>query len=413
VSGDFVYDPFAPDFPARAHAVYRVLRDEHPVYHNAQRDFWALSRFDDVWAATLDNEAFSVEGVEEAQSLLPMLNYLDPPRHDALRALVSRAFTARRVARMEPDVRAIARELLDDFAARGSCELLRDYATPLPGRVIAALIGVPEERRPEFLRWTHSMVETDPARSITETIREPSARIYAEFERLLAERRARRRDDLMSALLDAEIDGERLSDPEILGFCYQLIVAGNDTTTNLIGNGAVLLAEHPEQRARLVAEPRLIPGAIEEMLRFESPAQALPRRARPRPAGPWARGGALELHGRRIPAGARVLLVWAAANRDEREFESPERFDALRKLPRHLAFGHGVHFCLGASLARLEARVAFEELLARIPDYRVAGVPGWITSRWARAHDAIELEFAPRGRGAGDGAPAGRRRAAV
>jgi cytochrome P450 len=216
-------------------------------------------------------------------------------------------------------------------------------------------------------------------------VRKPAMNIYQEFARLLAERRAERRDDLMSALLDAEIDGQRLREDELLGFCFVLIVAGNDTTTNLIANGAVLLADHPDQRKLLVEDPRRIPAAVEEMLRCESPAQALGRIAR-RP---------VELHGTTIPEGALVKLVWGAANRDEREFDAPDRFDVGRNPARHLGFGHGIHFCLGAHLARLEARVAFEELLARLPDYALDGRPGWLTSIWARAHDAVRVRFEP------------------
>jgi cytochrome P450 len=386
----FVYDPYAADFQPRAHEIYRALRDEHPVHHNPERGFWAISRFEDVWSATLDLASLTTEGLEESRSLRPMLNYLDPPRHDRLRALVSRAFTFRRVAAMEDLIRGTARELLAGFAHEGRCDLLAAYAEPLPGRLIADMIGVPRERREIFLRHTRAMLATNPAKSITETIREPSERIYQEFGVLLEERRRERRDDLMSALLDAEIDAERLTTDEILGFCYQLIVAGNDTATTLIGNGAVLLAEHPEQRAALAKDPSLIPSAVEEMLRYESPAQALPRRARVD----------FELHGRRIPAQSRVLLVWGAANRDEREFPDPDRFDVQREIRRHLAFGHGTHSCLGASLARLEARVAFEELLARIPDWSLEKTPGWITSRWARAHDCVPIVFEPTRRSA-------------
>lgn len=379
-----VYDPYVPAFQDEAHAIYRRLRDEAPLYHNPERGIWAISRFEDVWNATLDLEHLTTEGIEEAQSLLPMLNFLDPPRHDRLRALVSRAFTFRRVNEMEGRVRAIARELLDAVAGRDRFELVEDFATPLPGRIIAEMIGVPPERRETFLGHTRKMLTTSPDKSITETIVEPSERIYEEFGRLLDERRTKPCEDLMSALLAAEIEGERLSDEEILGFCYQLIVAGNDTTTSLIGNGVVLLARHPEQQALLAKEPERIPNAVEEVLRFEPPAQALPRRTRK----PFT------LHGRTVPEDERVLLVWAAANRDEREFEAPERFDVTRKVTRHLAFGHGIHFCLGASLARVEARVAFEELLARHPDYRVVGEPGWLASRWARAHGEIEIEIA-------------------
>ena len=380
----FVYDPYVAGFHDRSHEIYRVLRDEHPIYHNPERGFWAISRFEDVWQATLEVESLTTEGIEEAASLRPMLNYLDPPRHDRLRTLVSRAFTFRRVGEMEPDIRRIAGELLDALAGRSECDLVEDFATPLPGRIIAEMIGVPPDRRETFLAHTRKMLTTNPDISITEAIREPSERIYEEFARLLDERRAVPEDDLMSALLAAEIDGERLDDDEILGFCYQLIVAGNDTTTSLIGNGAVLLANHPEQQKLLADDPERIPAAVEEMLRFEPPAQALPRRSRT----------AYSRHGQTIPENERVLLVWAAANLDEREFAEPERFDVTRRITRHLAFGHGIHFCLGASLARLEARVAFEALLERHPRYALCEQPGWIASRWARAHGRIHIRLA-------------------
>lgn len=377
----FEYDPFAPGFHAHAHETYRVLRDEHPVYHNERRNFWAISRFADVWQATIAVDALGTEGVEESTSLRPMLNYIDPPRHDRLRALVSRAFTFRRVGEMEPHVRRIAIELLDALAGQDSCDLVEDFATPLPGRIIAEMIGVPPDRRETFLSHTRKMLTTNPDIAIADAIREPSERIYEEFATLLEERRRAPREDLMSALLDAEIEGERLSDDEILGFCYQLIVAGNDTTTSLIGNGAVLLARHPDQQKLLAESPERIPNAVEEMLRFEAPAQALPRRSR----RPYTIGE------HTIPADQRVLLVWAAANLDEREFDEPERFDVTRSISRHLALGHGVHFCLGASLARLEARVAFETLLERFPDYRLLEEPGWVPSRWARAHAEVPV----------------------
>jgi cytochrome P450 len=381
----FVYDPARPDFQAQAYEIYRTLRDEHPVYHNAEAGFWALSRFEDVRAAAGDPATFSSEGTDISQGLLPMIQALDPPRHDALRALVSKAFTARRMADMEPEIRRIARELIDGFAGAGEADLLAAFARHLPSRVIGAMLGVPPERRERFLEWTEALVEAQPGKVDTERIRDPAVRIYQEFARLLAERRAERRDDLISALLDAEIDGQRLREDELLGFCFVLIVAGNDTTTNLIANGAVLLADHPDQRKGLVEDPRRIPAAVEEMLRCEAPAQALPRIAR-RP---------LSLHGATIPAGALVRLVWGAANRDEREFADADRFDVTRPPARHLAFGHGVHFCLGAHLARLEARVAFEELLARVPEYRLAERPRWLPSIWARAHAAVRVRFDP------------------
>jgi cytochrome P450 len=383
VAEPFVYDPSRPDFADRAHAVYRTLRDEHPLYHNPQRGFHALSRFEDVRAAAADAATFSSEGTSISQGLLPFIQSLDPPRHDELRALVTRAFTARRVAEMEPRIRTIARELIDRLRRAGGGDLLHAFAAELPSRVMGELIGVPEERHDAFLRWTEALVAADPLSSAgAERARGPATLIYGEFTKLLAERRDEGRGDLMSALLDAEIDGRRLTEEELLGFCFVLIVAGNDTTTNLLANGAVLLARHPEQRALLAREPARIPNAVEEMLRYEAPAQALPRRATRDVA----------IHGGVIPGGAEVLLVWGAANHDEREFVRPERFDVTRDLRRHLAFGHGLHFCLGAHLARLEARVAFEELLARLPAYRLAAEPRWQTSIWARAHVAVPIE---------------------
>jgi len=377
----FVYDPLHPDFPLQLHAIYRELRDHHPVYRHPERGFYALSRFEDVkWAAS-DPALFSSEGTFVGAELLPMIVALDPPHHDRLRALVTRAFSPKRVAEIEPRVRAVACELLDALPAREPCDLLAPFAWQLPSRVIGELIGIPEERQPAFLAWTEALVGVDP------TGQNPNVpvfgSIYGEFAKLLAERREERRDDLMSALLDAEVDGERLTQQELLGFCFVLITAGNDTTANLVANGIALLAEHPEQRALLAAEPARIPDAVEEMLRFEPPAQQLPRRIT----------RDVVRHGVAIPARSEVMLIWAAANRDERQFPDPERFDVQRR-PRHLAFGHGTHFCLGANLARLEARIAFEELLRRFPDYELAGEPTWKRSFWARAHAALPVRLA-------------------
>ena len=380
----FVYDPSRPDFQARIYEIYRTLRDEHPVYRNPDTGVYALARFEDVRAAASDPRTFSSEGTSLGVGLLPHIQTMDPPRHDRLRNLVTLAFTPRRVAEMEPRIREIARGLLDQFAGKGRADLMADYARHLPSRVIGDMIGVPPERREAFLHWTESMVAVPTDATQGQNVRAAAQKIYQEFARLLDERRRTRRDDLMSALLDAEIDGEKLSQEDLLGFCFVLIVAGNDTTTNLIANGAILLARHEVTRRELVAEPALIEDAIEEMLRCESPAQALPRRATRE----------IQLHGVTIPAGAEVTLVWGAANRDEREFEDPDRFDVHRRIRRHLAFGQGLHFCLGANLARLEARVAFEELLARIPCYDLAETPGWVTSVWARSPEEVAVRFA-------------------
>ena len=378
-TADFIYDPSTAQFQEDLWDVYRVLRDEHPVYRHPVTGTYALSRFDDVWRAVHDHETFS-SVVAEAQSLLPQMIYFDPPRHTAMRALVSRAFTPKRVAAVEGLVRQTARELCAGIAERGECELQHDFAAILPSVVIARMIGVPEEHVPSFRSWTESFLEIQGP----EDFADAAGKIYALFAELLAERRARPRDDLMTALIDAEAEGQKLSDEELLGFCLLLILAGNDTTSSLIGSGIVLLAQDDAQRARLVADPSLWPNAIEELNRMESPAQVLPRTTT----------RAVELHGTTIPADSRVMLIWGAANHDDREFTDPERLDVTRKFSRHLAFGHGIHYCLGANLARLEARAAFEEWHRNFPDYRLRAKPQRIVSIWARAFSRIPVAVA-------------------
>jgi cytochrome P450 len=379
------WDWSRPDFQGQLYEIYRGLRDREPLARSPH-GFWAVSRFADVYEIASDPQTYSSERtVISPPGLKPTIQSLDPPRHDRLRALVSLAFTPSRVRQMEPRVRAIARELLAPLLAAGSGDLLARYARHIPSRVIGEMIGIPAERIPDFLHWTEAMVELPQGKTQSEAIQNPAASIYAEFALLLEERRRTRRDDLMSALIDARIDGEALTQEELLGFCFVLVVAGNDTTTNLIANGAVLLAEHPDQRGALVQDPSLLDGAIEEMLRYESPAQALPRRLT----------RDVTLHGRTLPEGANLFLLWGSANRDEREFEQPDRFDVRRRIKRHLAFGQGIHFCLGKSLARLEARVAFEELLARAPGYELAGPAPWLPSMWARAHARVPVALPP------------------
>jgi len=349
------WDWSRPDFQQQLYDIYRELRDRQPLA-KSPAGFWAVSRFADVYAIASDPQTYSSERtVISPPGLVPTIQSLDPPRHDRLRALVSLAFTPSRVRGMEPRVRAVARALLEPLLEAGRADLLAQYARHIPSQVIGEMIGIPAERIPDFLHWTEAMVELPQGKTQSEAIKNPSASIYEEFARLLDERRRARRDDLMSALIDARLDGVELTQEELLGFCFVLVVAGNDTTTNLIANGAVLLAEHPDQRRMLARDPSLLDGAIEEMLRFESPAQALPRRLTREAV----------LHGQTLPEGAQLFLLWGSANRDEREFEDPDRFDVRRRIKRHLAFGQGIHFCLGANLARLEARVALEALLAR------------------------------------------------
>ena len=381
-ASDGIYDPHSPRLQGSLYEVYREMRDSQPIYHDPSDRFYAATHYDDVTAILQDSETYANGGVDESKLLMPMIVYMDGPRHKAMRTLLSRVFTPKRVAALEPFVRAATQRLLDESAKQSRCDFMHDFASQLPSIVICDLIGVPEERRRAFLSYTEAMIETGPR---SHPIEVPAGKIYAEFETLLAERRNAPRDDLMSALLDAEVDDIKLSDEELLGFCFNLIIGGTDTTMNLIGNGAVLLAQSPEQRRVLAADLSRIPDAVEEMLRVESPTQTLPRRTT----------RDVELHGVTIPAESRLLICYGAANHDERAFDAPDKFDIEQQRSRHLAFGLGSHHCLGAALARLEGRIAFEELLTRHPDYVVHDEGGWVTSGWARSHPTIEIELNP------------------
>ena len=377
-----LYDPHAPTLQASLYETYRKMRDDFPIYHDARRDHYVATRYNDVTAILQDQATYANSGVDESKLLMPMIVYMDGPRHKAMRTLISRVFTPNRVAALEPFVRESTQRLLDESAAEPRCNFMRTFASQLPSIVICDLIGIPEDRRQGFVECTEAMIETGPN---SHPIAEPAGKIYAEFETLLAERNEEPQDDLMSALLDAEVDGKRLTHDELLGFCFNLIIGGTDTTMNLIGNGTVLLDKHPEQRAALAGDPTLIPNAVEEVLRIESPTQTLPRR-------PTLD---VELHGVKIPAESRLLVSYGAANHDERVFDEPDTFDILKERNRHLAFGLGTHHCLGAALARMEGRIAFEELLARHPNYIVHDDSGWVTSRWARSHHSIDIQLNP------------------
>jgi cytochrome P450 len=400
VAEPFVYDPTTVEFQDAPFEVFQALRDHHPVYRNEELRFWALTRFDDVWAAVHDHATFASdpanfapEPVEPtalmAKAMMDFgIFYLDPPRHNRLRGLMSTAFTVRRVAALEPSVRRLTRALLDDLVDRGRCELVHDFAAPLSTTVIGELLGVPEDERWQFRLWAEQLEQRPP--DVPADVAGAQAfaardQIFEYLSGLVAERRRHPGDQLIDALIAAEVDGERLAEHELLSMCFQVMIAGNETTAILISNGAVRLAELPDQRRALVADPGLIPGAVEEMARYDSPTVQSPPRITTRD---------VTLHGTTIPAGHPVLLVWMAANHDEREFADPARFDVTRRIERHLGFGHGLHFCLGAALARLEARVAFEELLARIPDWELDGPPVRWASTWLRVIGALPVAWA-------------------
>ena len=373
------YDPLSAEFRDDREGVYRTLRDEAPVYLDPAGRFAALSRFEDVRTAALDWRTFSAI-TAEAKILRPIINDMDPPLHGERRGNLARAFTPKRVADLEPRLREVARSLIARFANRGSCDVIGDFAALFPSRVMGELIGIPEELLDECRSITDAVMRIEGP----EGNASPVERADAVFGPLVDARRAVPGDDLISALLAVGREGgEPLSTEEILGFCYLLLIGGNDTTTNLIGNGMELLARHPEQRAALVADPLMIPQAVEEMLRREPPTQTSARQTT----------SPVELHGVLIPADTRLLLMWGAANLDEREFDRPEVFDIHRRADRHLSLGHGAHFCMGAALARLEARVAFEELLACMPEFEIVQPPERIRSVWAWGFDALRVEF--------------------
>jgi cytochrome P450 PksS len=367
-------------FKANPYPFYARLRSEAPVYPVPLPDgrtAWLITRYDDV-AAALKYERFAKDqrnaltpGQVARQPWVPkmfeplarnMLD-LDPPDHTRLRALVHKAFTPRLVERIRPRIEALTAALLAQVQAKGCMDLIRDYALPAPTTIIAEMLGVPVEDRHKFHRWSSMIVSatTSDWRRLTAI---PSIWQFLRYIRkLIRGRRAGPRDDLLGALVQTEEAGEQLSEDELLAMVFLLLVAGHETTVNLIGNGTLALLEHPRQMERLRNDPALIGPAVEELLRYYSPVETATER--------YARED-VRVAGVTIPQGSLVFAVLASANRDERQFADPDALDLAREPNRHLAFGQGTHFCLGASLARLEGQIAIHTLLTRAPDLRLA-----------------------------------------
>ncbi len=372
-------DLFTPEFHEDPYPTYAWLREHAPVYREPRFGNYVVSRFADALEVLRDHATFSnARGQNPAgpQLSAPTLATTDPPLHDQLRALVSRAFTPRRVAESEPRIRALVRELLDALPSR-EFDLVPRVAIPVPVVVIAEMLGVSPDRSADFRRWSDALV------ALMERPREPgllgaALEMVAYFrEEVIPRRRAAPRDDLVSALLVAEIDGRRLTEQEIESFCLLLLVAGNETTTNLISNQLRVLSQHPALWKQLRETPRLAADALEETVRWDSPVQNLARDAT----------RDVTLQGVRIAAGERVLVSFAAANRDGREFPDADRYRLDRASARHLGFGFGVHFCLGAGLARLEARCTLEAMLERFAEI----APGDAAPR--RTHSTVIRGF--------------------
>jgi cytochrome P450 len=367
----FVFNPFDEATRRDPYALFARARREHPVWRHEglpvssvfrHADCQAILRDSKTWSSMFPTPpGFAPEDVPRSMIVM------DPPEHTRLRGLVSQAFTPKRVRELAPRIEAIAHELLDEALARREVDLVDALTYPLPVIVIAEMIGVPAADRGRFKAWSDALVAplgsvffAPPAPEVVDEQRRIRAELEAYFVRLVEERRRAPKDDLLTGLVQAELEGSRLAFDELLAMLILLLVAGNETTTNLIGNAALDLLAHPAALAALRADPGLVPNAIEEVLRFSSPVQMDPRLAT----------RDVEVQGTTIPAGEFVLCWLGAANRDEAVFERPEAFDVRREKPNHLSFGFGPHYCLGASLATLEAQVALRVLLERTRSFR-------------------------------------------
>ncbi len=368
-----VYNPYSYEIHEDPYPTYARLRDEAPLYHNPDVGFWALSRHDDVIEGFRDFETFSnAHGVSldpaasgpNAHRTMSFLA-MDPPMHGRMRGLVSRGFTPRRVAEMEPRIREIARQYIAEMLERpDQLDFISDFAGRMPMDVISEMMGVPVADREELRRLSDLLVHREEGvNDVPPEGMAAALELVVYYADMLAQRKARPTEDLTSALLAAEIDGDRLSDDEITGFLFLMVVAGNETTTKLLANAWYWAWRHPDQRAKPFADPSRVPAWVEETLRFDTSSQILGR----------VTTRDVEMYDQVIPAGDRVLLLAGSANRDHRVFADPDRYDLDRgeDLPQLASFGFGRHFCLGASLARLEARVALEELVAAFDTYDI------------------------------------------
>ncbi|HYO66664.1 MAG TPA: cytochrome P450 [Archangium sp.] len=397
---------FTPEVTLNPYPFYALLREAGPVQFvpSLMGGCYVLTRQEDILSVLKNPVLFSSKVMapsammpqeigEDVLRLFQVENNLltsAPPLHTRLRTLVSRAFTTRRVAELEPRIRALCGELLDAMLAREEFDLMAELAVPLPVIVITEMLGVEPERRPDFKRWSDDVLCAISLRAASEELgrlRESILEFHAYLEATVERRRREPRNDLISALIQAsEAEGGFLSTLDIMAFTRLLLINGNETSTHLIGNGMVALLRHPSEWERLAADPSLLPNAIEEMLRYDSPGQALMRLVTED----------TELAGHRLSKGSRVLLLLGAANRDPRRFPEPDRFDVTRETQGLLSFGHGIHFCLGAPLARLEAKVAFEELFRRVR--RVSFAPGqegslsWIPAVFMRGTRGLRMK---------------------
>jgi len=372
MTSEIYYDPYDFEIDADPYPVWRRMRDEAPLYYNERYDFFALSRFDDIercsvdWRTYISGKGSVLEFIKSGAAVPPgAILFEDPPAHDLHRSLLVRVFTPRRVAELEPKIRRFCATCLDPLRDSTNFDLITDLGAPMPMRTIGMLLGIPESDQ-EAIRDQiddRMHLQEGSAPDADKMLSASSGEAFADYVEWRATHPS---DDLMTDLLRAEFEDETgtirtLTREEILGYVGLLAAAGNETTTRLIGWMGKLLAEHPDQRSRLVEDRSLIPNAIEELLRFEAPSPVQARSVTKD----------VEHHGASVPAGSVMLLLTGAGNRDERHFPNPDTFDVTRSIDHHLSFGYGLHFCLGASLARLEGRVALDEVLQRFSDWEI------------------------------------------
>lgn len=396
------FNPFLPSHFADPYPQYRRLREGAPVYRHPLFGAWVLSRHEDI-TEVLKDARFSVDRAAHAENdfinpfvgldpglkevIVSTLLMKDPPDHTRLRGLVNKAFTPRRIEGLRPRIQEVVDEFLDEMQAGGDVEFMRDFAVPLPIVVIAELLGVPSADREAFKQWSSVLAALlDPVSSEhgLDELNPVFLEMQSYFDTLFEERRRNPQNDLVSALVAAEEEGEMLSSTECLATCALILGAGHETTTNLLGNAVVALLRNPEERKRLTEDPGLIDTAVEEFLRFDSPVQVTDRVALED----------CEIAGHSVKAGSFVLLLLGSANRDPAQFERAEQLDLGRRDNRHLAFSQGVHFCLGAQLARVEAQVAIGSFLRRFPEFNgPLDPPAWRRSLVLRGPESLPLQI--------------------
>ena len=384
------FDPYAPEALEDPYPFYARLRDEAPLYASPDHGFFVVSRYEDVVAVARNPQDFSsANGIGPALTFdnLTMIEK-DPPDHTRLRRLVNKAFTPRAIAQWEERVRQICNDLFDRFVDAGRCDLMADFATPLPVIVIAEMLGVEPERLEDFKRWSDVVVDAlvvDWRAKDQEKVVATFLEMTEYFGTIVKARKAEPRDDLVTALVQAREESEALTAAEINAALVLLLVAGNETTTNLIGNGALAITSHQDQVALIRKDPALWPAAVEEALRYDAPIQGTFRTTT----------RAVDLHGETIPEGSKVLNLWGSAGRDPSRFAGPHRFDVTRDASGHVSFGSGVHLCLGAPLARLEGRVALETAVARVQNVRVDGPTTRRPNPFFRGFEHLPVTFEP------------------